>query len=132
MELTTYLRFLVVLVFVLALIGLLAYILRRLGLGPRVTASGGKRRLSVVEISPLDGKRKLVLVRRDDREHLLLLGATGELVVETGIPPTDMSLPKARTDAAPALEVEASHGHSAAASGNDSTRQSPTLSTQEP
>jgi flagellar protein FliO/FliZ len=33
----------------------------------------------------VDAKRRLVLVRRDDREHLLLLGATQDVVVESGI-----------------------------------------------
>ena len=35
---------------------------------------------------PIDNRRRLVLVRRDDREHLLLLGPQGETVVETNIP----------------------------------------------
>ena len=41
------------------------------------------RRLGVVETLPLDARRRLVLVRRDGVEHLILLGAAGEAVIET-------------------------------------------------
>ena len=33
----------------------------------------------------MDGKRKLLLVRRDDVEHLLIIGGPVDMVVETGI-----------------------------------------------
>lgn len=44
------------------------------------------QRIGVVEAAQVDGSRRLVLVRRDDVEHLLLLGKEGDLVIETGIP----------------------------------------------
>lgn len=93
MDLDAYFRILLALVFVLGLIGILAVIARRLGLGLRVrTRPGQPRRLSLVEIMPLDAKRRLVLVRRDGVEHLLLLGPTTEAVVEAGIsPPPDFA-----------------------------------------
>ena len=77
MDLDTYFRFLIALVFVLALIGLLAWLARRYGVGGGSVARGaGKsRRLGIVEIAALDAKRRLVLVRRDDVEHLVVLGA---------------------------------------------------------
>jgi flagellar protein FliO/FliZ len=65
---------------------LLSWGLKRSGLGgPVLKGAGGRRRLKVVEVIPLDHKRRLVLVRRDDREHLLVLGAESETVVEAGI-----------------------------------------------
>lgn len=80
-------RFFVALLAVVALIFVVAWVARRLGLGGRFVPVGGKRRrLAVVEVMPLDGKRRLVLLRRDGTEHLVLLGATGDLVVESGIP----------------------------------------------
>ena len=45
----------------------------------------GERRLGVVEIASIDAKRRLVLVRRDDKEHLLLTGGPVDVVVEAGI-----------------------------------------------
>ena len=86
MNLETYLQFALALAFVLALIGLLAWAVRRFGLFAQVMPlKSGKKRLAVVEVAPVDAKRRLVLVRRDGTEHLILLGASSETVVETGI-----------------------------------------------
>jgi flagellar protein FliO/FliZ len=92
LELSTYFRFLLALIFVLALIGILSWVARRYGI-LRGTArpTPGKRRLEVVEITPIDSKRRLVLLRRDDTEHLILMSPTNELVVETGITPPPRS-----------------------------------------
>ncbi len=43
------------------------------------------RRLAVVESLPLDIKRRLVIVRCDDREHLLLLGGEQDMLIAAGI-----------------------------------------------
>ena len=87
MEIMDYFRFLLALVFVLGLIGLLATLARRAGLGFPAAAikPGNKRRLSVVEVTAVDGRRRMVLVRRDDVEHLLLISPTSETVIERGI-----------------------------------------------
>lgn len=86
MNVETYLQFALALAFVLGLIGLLAWAVRRFGLFAQVMPlRSGKKRLSVVEAAPVDAKRRLVLVRRDGIEHLILLGASSETVVETGI-----------------------------------------------
>ncbi|MEI8396821.1 MAG: flagellar biosynthetic protein FliO [Rhodospirillaceae bacterium] len=93
LELETLLRFLSALVAVLALIGFAGWVLRRLvasGVLPSsllATGAGSPRRLSVVEVRSLDVRRRLVLVRRDNVEHLLLLGVAADLVIETGIVP---------------------------------------------
>lgn len=89
MDLGEYFRFFLALAFVLALIAGLAALVRRSGFGERLAAtpsSAGARRLSLVEVRPLDAKHKLVLLRRDDREHLVLLGATSDLLIESDIP----------------------------------------------
>ena len=49
---------------------------------------GRNRRLAIIDSMALDPKRQLVLVRRDNVEHLVLLGGTADLVVETGINPS--------------------------------------------
>jgi len=83
---TDYLRFALALVFVLALIGLASWFARRLGLGGRVAGPRtGARRIGIVEATTIDAKRRLVLVRRDDIEHLLVIGGGADLVVEHGI-----------------------------------------------
>ena len=44
-----------------------------------------ERRLSVVEQASVDNRRKLVLVRRDGIEHLIMTGGPVDVVIETGI-----------------------------------------------
>lgn len=72
---------------VLGLIALCAVAARRFGFVPAARARGQQARLGIVESAALDPKRRLVLVRRDGREHLLLLAPNRELVIETGIDP---------------------------------------------
>lgn len=79
-------RFLLALLFVLALIGLFAWAARRFGLPGRLGPVAGRaRRLKVVELTPLDAKTRLVLLRRDDVEHLVMFGPGGGTVIESGI-----------------------------------------------
>ena len=85
MTLTSYLQFAFALLFVLALIGSAALLARRFGLGQAPHPAGRRRRLAVEEILSLDGKRRLLLIRRDGVEHLVLLGHSSEIVVERGI-----------------------------------------------
>jgi flagellar protein FliO/FliZ len=42
-------------------------------------------RLAVMEQASVDSRRKLVLVRRDDVEHLIMTGGPVDVVIETGI-----------------------------------------------
>jgi len=91
MEIADYLRFVFALAFVVALIFLLAFIGKRYGMGYRNVSRAGKRRLAISEIMPLDNKRRLVLVKRDDQEHLLVIGGETDLVVEKNITEEDMS-----------------------------------------
>lgn len=57
------------------------------GQSPMVSLFGARpeRRLSVVEHASVDGRRRLVLVRRDDVEHLIMTGGPVDVVIETGI-----------------------------------------------
>jgi flagellar protein FliO/FliZ len=72
-------RALFALIATLALIAGAAYAARRLGmLQPGGT---GPKRLKISESLMIDPRRRLVIVRCDGREHLLLLGPAGDLVV---------------------------------------------------
>ena len=90
MEMETYLRFALAMSFVLALIVAASWVMRRLGYGSAMPPRTGKaRRLGVVEVAQIDVRRRLVLIRRDGVEHLVLLGINNDLILETGInPPT--------------------------------------------
>ena len=88
MNYESYFRFALALVLVLGLIGLTAWGARRLGLVHPIAPRGGReRRLGIIETTVVDTKRRLILVRRDDVEHLVLLGPGGDTVIENHIPP---------------------------------------------
>ena len=89
----------------LALIVGFALLARRFGMiTPR--AAGLGRRLSVVESLMLDPRRRLVLVRLDDKDHLLLLSAAGDSTV-TVVPAPPMPAPHAPPSETPNPEQPA-------------------------
>jgi flagellar protein FliO/FliZ len=72
---------------VLALIVVAAWLVRRfannrLGANPN---RGRMPRLAVIDAAAVDGRRRLVLVRRDNVEHLLMIGGPTDIVVEPNI-----------------------------------------------
>jgi len=83
-----FLRAFFALVFVLGLIWLLGYAVRKYGwkMGLPTPKQSAQRRLALVEVLPIDTKNKLVIVRRDQTEHLLLVGAEMTQVIETSLP----------------------------------------------
>ena len=85
MDYSDYIKFFAALVFVLCLMGGLAFILKKLGLGHGQMISPAKKRLKIVEILPIDARRKAVLLQRDDTQHLVVLGGSGETVIESNI-----------------------------------------------
>jgi flagellar protein FliO/FliZ len=83
----TPLTFFFAFVVVLALIGLAAWLVRRFA-GNRLGANanrGRMPRLAVIDAAAVDGRRRLVLVRRDNVEHLLMIGGPTDIVVEPNI-----------------------------------------------
>jgi hypothetical protein len=81
------LRFLFAFIVVLALIGLTAWLVRRFGathLGA-TAARGRQPRLAVIDAAAVDGRRRLVLIRRDNVEHLLMIGGPSDVVIEPNI-----------------------------------------------
>ena len=69
----------------LALIGVAAWLVRRFAsnrLGANANR-GRMPRLAVIDAAAVDGRRRLVLVRRDNIEHLLLIGGPTDIVVES-------------------------------------------------
>jgi flagellar protein FliO/FliZ len=120
-QLGTMAKFAIAFALVLGLIGITALILKRFG-GNRMPSSGGGRnrqpRLAVLDSAVVDAKRKLVLIRRDNSEHLLLIGGPSDVVVETninraadrrprGAPPQDLDSLEATLLPEPAYEEPA-------------------------
>src|SRR6201992_1710425 len=81
------LTFIFVFVAVLALIGVAAWLVRRFAtsrLGAN-TNRGRMPRLAVIDAAAVDGRRRLVLVRRDHVAHLLMIGGRTRIVVKPNI-----------------------------------------------
>ena len=82
----------------MAVLGFGLKYLKGRGLTLRTLSSRGTR-LRIVESLALDMRRRLVLVQCDEEEHLLLLGATQDLVVANrprkneDIPPSKQGTP---------------------------------------
>lgn len=73
-------------VVILTLIGIFTWILARIK-GMRIDTARRSRqpRLAVMDSTPIDNQRRLVLVRRDAVEHLILVGGETDIVVEQTI-----------------------------------------------
>ena len=100
--------------FAFALIALVAWAFKTFVTTGRRGASflrGRDRRLGVVESAAVDGHRKLILIRRDNVEHLIMTGGPVDVVIETGIeghrhlePPLE-DVVIAKTDTRPAPDL---------------------------
>jgi len=100
-------RFFIAFLVVLALIGLFAWLVRRfsanrLGGGAR----GRQPRLAVIDAASVDGRRRLVLIRRDNAEHLLMIGGPTDVVVETNIVRATAAATSTRESARVSLSTE--------------------------
>lgn len=97
---------LLVIAVVLALL-IVFWVLKRLTAGTFI--SGGRNRvarLSVMDAAAVDNRRRLVLIRRDDVEHLVLIGGPTDVVVETNIRQTEKAAPRRNEPAiSPALSA---------------------------
>lgn len=110
MEFQDYAKFALALVLVLGLLAMLAWVLRRSGFG---TGTSKGRRLAVAEALMVGPRHRLLLIRRDDTEHLLLLGPTTQIAVESGIRRPEAAPGSAAPSFATtsfATMVEAAHG----------------------
>jgi flagellar biogenesis protein FliO len=64
-----------------------------------------RHRLVVVDKAQVDGKRQVVIIRRDDVEHVIMTGGPTDLVIESGVSVTPSPVPPRR--AAPAQAASA-------------------------
>jgi flagellar protein FliO/FliZ len=80
-------RFFLAFLIVLGLIGVTAWAVRRFGSGRLggSSARGRQPRLAVIDYASVDARRRLILVRRDNVEHLLMIGGPTDVVVEPNI-----------------------------------------------
>jgi hypothetical protein len=97
----------------LVILGILVPLLwRRFNVGPLgASAQRSRQRLAVIDTAAVDVRRKLVLVKRDNVEHLLMIGGPTDIVVESNIGRMPAAvreprpIPDARPDAARQAEA---------------------------
>ena len=88
-DLNNLIYYIVAFIFVIALILIGARLLK----GPASRGNskapgflrGREKRLAVVEAASVDGRRRLILLRRDDVEHLIMTGGPVDVLIESGI-----------------------------------------------
>src|SRR5215470_793740 len=80
-------KVLLALMIVIALAGGVFYLVRYVSAGRLGTTAlrGRQPRLALIEVAGIDARRSLVLIRRDNVEHLLLIGGPTDVVVEPSI-----------------------------------------------
>jgi len=86
-EMPLLVKFVLAFVVVLALIVAVTWLVRRFGaarLGS-TSARGRQPRLAVIDAAAVDSRRRLVLIRRDNVEHLVLIGGPSDVVIEQNI-----------------------------------------------
>ncbi|HEY4994660.1 MAG TPA: hypothetical protein VII21_00025, partial [Aestuariivirga sp.] len=81
-EIQPYMFYIAMALAVLVVLLLITALFRRLRGGTR---GGRGTRLGINEFCEIDETRRLVLVRRDNVEHLVLIGGAQDLVIESGI-----------------------------------------------
>jgi len=91
MDLMDFARYLGALLLVLGLVGGAGLAARRFGLSGLVKPSA-TRRLAVVETLTLGPRQRLLIIRRDGVEHLVMSGPEGTTVLESGIPAQPMPI----------------------------------------
>jgi hypothetical protein len=89
-DLSTGQKWIIAFAVILVLLALLGLFARQIKGGRlRIKGQGGGRarqpRLGVVDMYDLDRQRQLILIRRDNVEHLVMIGGTTDVVVETNI-----------------------------------------------
>src|SRR5947208_15919070 len=81
------LKMLFAFIVVFGLLALALWLVRRFS-GERLSSAGSRGRqprLAVIDAAAVDNRRRLVLVRRDNIEHLLMIGGPTDVVVEANI-----------------------------------------------
>jgi hypothetical protein len=87
LDVSTPVRVLGAIIILVALLGAFFWVVRWFGadrLGTS-TARGRQPRLAVIDAATVDGRRRLVLIRRDNVEHLLMIGGPSDVVIEPNI-----------------------------------------------
>lgn len=101
-------QYLVIFAIIFSVLAAIVFVVRRLTGGGRALQTRGARarqpRLGIIDVYELDRSRQLILLRRDNVEHLLLVGGPNDVVVERNIQRGQRPLPEAALRGEPAAE----------------------------
>ena len=81
---------------VLVLIVLSAWVLKFFTRAGGAVGRGRRRRLAVIDSAVVDAKRKVVIIRRDNVEHVIMTGGPADIVIESGVPVAEPAPPPRR------------------------------------
>lgn len=87
MDFTQYIQLGIALAFVLALMGLLSFILKKINFAQSGMANKNAR-IKIIEQRMIDSKHKIAIIRCDNKDHLVILGQNGDTVIKA-----DMTIP---------------------------------------
>jgi hypothetical protein len=74
------------LVLLIGVCGLGVWVARQsMGMGGMPLFAPKQRRLGLIESTAIDNRRRLLLIRRDNVEHLIMTGGPVDVVIESGI-----------------------------------------------
>lgn len=71
------------LLFVISLIGIIAFAFQKFAIEKKLMKNSERKKLRVLEYQALDAKRRLALIAHEDKEILLLLSPNGETVLNS-------------------------------------------------
>jgi len=92
MSIEDYIRFAVAFIFVLSLMVSIGWLVRKFN-SKKQGFSGKDKRLAIIEQKIIDPRNKMVLIRRDNKEHLVIMSQNGNIIVETGIERESQAMP---------------------------------------
>ncbi|MGV8833053.1 MAG: flagellar biosynthetic protein FliO [Devosia sp.] len=117
---------------VVVLIVLGVWLLKLLFNASSKATRGRNRRLAVIDSLALDPKRQLLIIRRDNVEHLILTGGPHDVVIETGIAVDEQAAAQPNRRPVPMVAARKPAQASAPAPSAPATPPRPPLATEPP
>ncbi len=78
-----YTNFVLSLVAVLVLLYAVLWCVKKFGLA-QISVKSTNKRLKLIEVLPLDAKKRVVIVQKDNKEYTFFVGESDEFIIEEG------------------------------------------------
>lgn len=93
---TNFVTVAIALAIVIILIVLAVWLVKVVGDATRGVGRGRNRRLLIIDSIAIDNKRQAVIIRRDEVEHLIVIGGANDLLIEAGFQAPAMTAQRPR------------------------------------